>query len=110
MSPGRGCYEQRPAVLRVSRNIAARWEIVKRDCSYVGTAAAVANPLGVPNYLSAVRRAAETLRTREKAVDDAREKLRQRIYEAADAGESRSAIARAADVSRQWISNLLDRR
>jgi DNA invertase Pin-like site-specific DNA recombinase len=55
-----------------------------------------------------VRRAAETLRTRERAVDEAREKLKQRIIDAAQAGESRSAIARAAGVSRQWVSRLLE--
>ena len=64
----------------------------------------------MPDHLAAVRKAAEALRAREKAVDEARAHLRQRIYEAADAGASRSAIARAAGVSRQWIANLLERR
>jgi DNA invertase Pin-like site-specific DNA recombinase len=77
---------------------------------YVGTAVAVANPPPMANHLELVRRAAEALRTREKAVDEAREKLRQRIIDAAGAGESRSAIARAAGVSRQWISRLLEKR
>jgi DNA invertase Pin-like site-specific DNA recombinase len=62
----------------------------------------------MPDHLELIRRAAETLRTRERAVDEAREKLRQRIIAAAQAGESRSAIARAAGVSRQWVSRLLE--
>jgi DNA invertase Pin-like site-specific DNA recombinase len=62
----------------------------------------------MPDHLERVRKAAETLRTREKAVDQARETLRQRIIEAARAGESRSAIARAAGVSRQWVARLLE--
>jgi DNA invertase Pin-like site-specific DNA recombinase len=69
----------------------------------------VAKPARVmPDHLERVRKAAETLRTREKAVDQARETLRQRIIEAARAGESRSAIARAAGVSRQWVARLLE--
>jgi hypothetical protein len=63
----------------------------------------------MPNHLDLVRRAAEALRTRERAVDEARAKLHDRIFAAARAGESRSAIARAAGVSRQWISQLLER-
>jgi DNA invertase Pin-like site-specific DNA recombinase len=62
----------------------------------------------MPDHLELVRRAAETLRTRERAVDEARAKLRQRIIEAVHAGESRSAIARVAGVSRQWVSRLLE--
>jgi hypothetical protein len=64
----------------------------------------------MPSHLDLVCRAAEALRTRERAVDDARAKLQQRIFEAARAGESRSAIARAAGVSRQWIARLLEKR
>jgi len=60
------------------------------------------------HHLELVRRASETLRAREKATDEARAKLRERILEAASAGESRSAIARAAGVSRQWVSRLLE--
>ena len=81
---------------------------VNRNCGYGGTAVAVANAAAMPNHLELVRRAAEGLRTREKAVDAAREKLHERIREAARAGESRSAIARAAGVSRQWITRLLE--
>jgi DNA invertase Pin-like site-specific DNA recombinase len=62
----------------------------------------------MPDHLELVTRAAEALRTRERAVDEAREKLRRRIIDAAQAGESRSAIARAAGVSRQWVSRLLE--
>jgi len=61
----------------------------------------------MPNHLDLVRRAAEALRTRERTVDEAREKLQRRIMDAAKAGESKSAIARAAGVSRQWIGKLL---
>jgi hypothetical protein len=46
-------------------------------------------------------------RTREKGVDAAREQLHCRIVEAEKAGESKSAIARAAGVSRQWVSRVL---
>jgi hypothetical protein len=63
----------------------------------------------VPDHLELVRRAAAALRTRERAVDEARAKLHERILAAAKAGESRSAIARAANVSRQWISQLIER-
>jgi hypothetical protein len=61
-------------------------------------------------HLDGVRRAAEALRTRERVADDARLKLHERIFAAAEAGESKSAISRAAGVSRQWISHLLDKR
>jgi DNA-binding XRE family transcriptional regulator len=64
----------------------------------------MANPLGD------VRKAADALTRAQGRVDAARAELARRIYVAADAGESRSAIARAAGVSRQWISNLLERR
>jgi hypothetical protein len=36
------------------------------------------------------------------------EEAHQRIIEAVHAGESRSAIARVAGVSRQWVSRLLE--
>jgi len=62
----------------------------------------------MPNHLELVRRASEALKTREAAVDEARARLRQRIVEAARSGHSRSAIARAAGVSRQWVSRLLE--
>jgi DNA invertase Pin-like site-specific DNA recombinase len=61
----------------------------------------------MPNHLELVRRAAEALRTRERAVDEARENLHRRIIDAAEAGESKSAIARAASVSRQWVGKVL---
>jgi len=61
-------------------------------------------------HLDAVRKASEALRARERAADEARGRLRERILEAAKAGESRSAIARAAGVSRQWVSHLVGRR
>jgi DNA invertase Pin-like site-specific DNA recombinase len=61
----------------------------------------------VANHLELVRKAAEALRTRERAVDAAREQLHRRIVEAGAAGESKSAIARAAGVSRQWVGKLL---
>jgi AraC-like DNA-binding protein len=64
----------------------------------------------MPDHLATVRKAAERLTARQKATDEARDQLRQRIYEAADAGHSMSAIARAAGVSRQWVANLLSRR
>jgi Homeodomain-like domain len=60
------------------------------------------------NHLEAVRKAAEALRMRETAAFEAREKLHAKIVEAGDAGESKSAIARAAGVSRQWIARLLE--
>lgn len=62
------------------------------------------------SHLDAVRRASEALRTREKAADEARMKLHDRILEAWGEGESKSAIARAADVSRQWVSHLVEKR
>jgi DNA invertase Pin-like site-specific DNA recombinase len=61
----------------------------------------------MPNHLELVRRAAEALRTRERAVDEARENLHRRIVAASQAGESKSAIARAAGVSRQWVGKVL---
>jgi len=61
-------------------------------------------------HLEVVTQAAEALRSHEEAVEAARARLTVRIYEAADAGHSRAAIARAAGVSRQWISALLERR
>lgn len=60
--------------------------------------------------LEAVEQAADSLRAHEKATEAARANLTRRIYTAADAGHSRSAIARAAGVSRQWVSALLERR
>jgi hypothetical protein len=36
-------------------------------------------------------------------------KLHERILEASKAGKSKSAIARAADVSRQWVAHLVER-
>jgi hypothetical protein len=61
----------------------------------------------VPNHLELVRKAAEALRKRETAVSEAREQLHRRIVEADEAGESKSAIARAAGVSRQWVGKVL---
>lgn len=63
---------------------------------------------GVADDLDRVRRAAEALRTRQRAVDEAREKLLLTVARAAKAGHSQSAIARAAGVSRQWIARLLE--
>lgn len=62
------------------------------------------------NPLADVRKAAERLTRAQTVTDAAREELKRRIYAAADAGESKSAIAREAGVSRQWIANLLERR
>lgn len=61
-------------------------------------------------HLDAVRRASEALRTRERAADEARAKLHDRILDAWGKGESKSAIARAASVSRQWVSHLVEKR
>jgi DNA invertase Pin-like site-specific DNA recombinase len=74
------------------------------------TAVAMAKPPQMPEPLEAVREAAERLRRAQDATDEARDELTRQIYAAADAGLSRSAIARAAGVSRQWVSNLLERR
>jgi hypothetical protein len=63
--------------------------------------------VAVPNHLELVRKAAEALRTRERGVDAAREQLHRRILEADEAGESKSAVARAAGVSRQWVGKVL---
>lgn len=65
-------------------------------------------PGRMANHLELVRRASEALRTRERATDEARAKLHERVLEAAEAGESKSAIARAAGVSRQWVARLLE--
>lgn len=64
----------------------------------------------MPNHLELVRKAAEALKVRERAVDDARAKLHARIVDAHRAGETNSAIARAADVSRQWIMRVLEKK
>lgn len=64
----------------------------------------------MPDHLTAVRKAAERLRTRQSAVDDARAELNDRIYAAARAGVSMTKIAAAAGVTRQWISRLLEKR
>jgi hypothetical protein len=77
---------------------------------YGGMAVAIANRAGVASHLDHVRRASEALRTRERAADEARAKLHERILEAARAGESKSAIARAANVSRQWVAHLVEKR
>lgn len=86
----------------------AERENVNRHGDYAGTATAMANRDAMANPLDHVRKAAEALRAREKATDEARAKLHERILEAAKAGESKSAIARAAGVSRQWITRLLE--
>ena len=62
----------------------------------------------MPDHLEAVRRAAEELQAHERAADAARAKLHQRILAAFEAAESKSAIARAAGVSRQRIARLLE--
>jgi hypothetical protein len=85
-------------------------DAVKRNSTYKGTAVAVANREPMANPLQDVREAAEALTRAQGHVDEARTELTRRIYAAADAGESRSTIARAAGVSRQWISNLLELR
>jgi hypothetical protein len=63
-----------------------------------------------PDSLAAVRTAAEALRESRGATELARATLHQTIREAAEAGASLSAIARAAGVSRQWIANVLEHR
>jgi hypothetical protein len=73
----------------------------------MGTALAVANGWPVPNHLELVRQAAETLRASENVVDVARGQLHRRIVDADKAGESKSAIARSAGVSRQWVGKIL---
>lgn len=58
--------------------------------------------------LAAVRTAAEALRESQGTTKLARADLYRKIREAAEAGASLSAIARAAGVSRQWIANVLE--
>jgi hypothetical protein len=60
--------------------------------------------------LQAVEHAAERLRERERASEEARRNLREWVVAAFEVGESKSAIARAAGVSRQWIAQLLESR
>jgi hypothetical protein len=67
------------------------------------TALAVAPP---KSPLGRVERAAERLRRTEQAEKQAREELTAAILEARRAGESLSAIGRAAGISRQWVSRL----
>jgi hypothetical protein len=58
--------------------------------------------------LKRVERAAEALRTRERAVDAARDELQAAMLAAWKAGKSKSAISRAAGVSRQWVGKLVE--
>ena len=62
----------------------------------------------MPDHLEAVRKAAAALREAERATDKARENLTVRMLQAYEAGESRSAIARAAEVSRQWVGRIVE--
>jgi DNA invertase Pin-like site-specific DNA recombinase len=61
------------------------------------------------NHLARVSGAKRRLAAREKATDEAREQLRAAVLAAFRAGESKSAIARAASVSRQYVTTLLER-
>jgi hypothetical protein len=64
----------------------------------------------MPEYaakLSAVSEAAEEVRTVEADLEDAREKLRQALEEAHDAGAPYSLLGDLAGLSRQRVSQLV---
>lgn len=60
------------------------------------------------DHLKRVERAAAALRAREDAVDAARDELHRAILASWKAGESKSAISRAAGVSRQWVGKIVE--
>lgn len=64
----------------------------------------------MPAPLDDVAAAADRLRSAEQEVTAARERLAEAILTARDAGESLSAIGRAAAVSRQWVAFVVQNR